>query len=127
MGWEERTYFVGGTIDTRLYIPINRNSFPDSDEAVCGVCMDPLWETDSPIRFPCHITHRYHMSCVKEWLMEKKSCPSCRHRYRIETYRDWEHEYDNREYSRFLVKASTMPVETWLERVQPDEDDIQED
>ena len=48
---------------------------PPANGDVCGICLEP--QCDTPWRLlPCG--HRFHTSCVDEWLAGTGGCPTCR-------------------------------------------------
>ena len=46
-----------------------------SDE-VCAVCYDNFSAGDRLAVLPC--AHRYHLDCVRPWLLKNNTCPACR-------------------------------------------------
>lgn len=51
----------------------------------CAICQDALGEMseESPqVQLLC--SHRYHTSCLRKWLQEKRNCPACRKNVNIE-------------------------------------------
>jgi hypothetical protein len=125
--WRERTYFVGGSCDTRLYIPIDRKSVPEREDEECQICKFSLWEGEPPIRLPCHATHRFHTDCLDTWLPDNRTCPACRAVYELSTYREWEYVYENRPFVQFFSQLRAIPdppdggqvlpqgVDAWIE------------
>lgn len=112
--WRERTYFVGGTSDVRLYTPIDRNSIPGGEHQICQICRDDLWEEgEAPIRLPCHASHLFHTECVDRWLVASMTCPTCRLRYTLSTYQEWEEVYDNRPFVEFFTRP--QGIDAWLD------------
>lgn len=49
---------------------------PVEDDTKCMVCMEPFTEGVLLRTLPC--LHRYHKSCVDEWLRRKSTCPICK-------------------------------------------------
>jgi len=49
---------------------------PDQPEETCSICFMEV-ETGTKIRkLPC--CHEYHSKCIKQWLLNEKSCPICK-------------------------------------------------
>jgi hypothetical protein len=48
----------------------------------CGVCLDEYSLQDKLIQLPCQ--HIFHLDCVKPWLSEHNTCPSCRFELSVE-------------------------------------------
>lgn len=53
-------------------------SHPQSDDEkqTCSICLDAFAKTQTLITLPCF--HKYHESCIREWLGKRNSCPQCR-------------------------------------------------
>lgn len=45
---------------------------------VCGVCQEEMDGGDEDVK-SMGCKHRFHGFCIWRWLMERKSCPLCRH------------------------------------------------
>ena len=45
---------------------------------VCGVCQEEMDGGDADVK-SMGCDHRFHGYCIWRWLMERKSCPLCRH------------------------------------------------
>jgi hypothetical protein len=48
---------------------------PDQDEHSCRVCLEDYSDGEELRVLPCF--HRFHKSCIDEWLQRKKLCPLC--------------------------------------------------
>jgi len=48
---------------------------PNSSD-VCPVCMDAICEESPAVKMPCN--HLFHDGCLRPWLQQHNSCPSCR-------------------------------------------------
>lgn len=48
---------------------------------VCLVCQDSFTTDERPARMPCG--HKFHLDCLKPWLSEHNTCPTCR--YELDT------------------------------------------
>merc|ERR1719401_2073921 len=48
-----------------------------SKEPCCAVCLNDFKLGDKLRELPC--SHRFHMSCIDEWLRRRKTCPLCLH------------------------------------------------
>ncbi|XP_024014007.1 E3 ubiquitin-protein ligase RING1-like [Eutrema salsugineum] len=48
------------------------------EESTCAICLDDDHNNNetTDTLLPC--PHRFHMSCIAEWLVRRKSCPLCR-------------------------------------------------
>jgi hypothetical protein len=44
----------------------------------CVVCQERILCGEDILKLPCH--HLYHHACVRQWLLQKSSCPLCRSR-----------------------------------------------
>mmetsp|Transcript_42459 Transcript_42459/g.76295 ORF Transcript_42459/g.76295 Transcript_42459/m.76295 type:complete len:352 (+) Transcript_42459:103-1158(+) len=49
----------------------------DEDNSKCMVCMEHFEQGEALRSLPC--LHRYHQSCIDEWLMRSPECPICKH------------------------------------------------
>ncbi|CAB4399373.1 hypothetical protein RhiirA1_406311 [Rhizophagus irregularis] len=49
---------------------------PNSDDAVCSICLEPYEDGVELRRLWC--SHHFHKECVDEWLKLNKKCPMCR-------------------------------------------------
>ena len=47
-----------------------------AEEQQCSVCLSEFEEGDALKTLPCF--HRYHASCIDQWLRQNKVCPVCR-------------------------------------------------
>ncbi len=47
----------------------------DSQENLCCICLQDIKESKSLFMTYCH--HKFHVKCVKQWLIEKSTCPLC--------------------------------------------------
>lgn len=58
-------------------IPVAPEDLSDNGENLCSVCLEPLNE-GSVVQTPCE--HRFHDSCVRDWLVRSREnpCPLCR-------------------------------------------------
>lgn len=45
----------------------------------CPVCMEELCEGDEVQVMPCNQGHVFHPPCLRPWLEQHNSCPTCRH------------------------------------------------
>ena len=46
------------------------------DDAACTICLSTFAEGDEVTALPCF--HRFHKSCIAEWLKRKAECPLCK-------------------------------------------------
>ncbi|KAL4432418.1 hypothetical protein ABPG77_001717 [Micractinium sp. CCAP 211/92] len=58
--------------------------------ARCPVCMEELAEGDEVQVMPCSSGHVFHPPCLRPWLEEHNSCPTCRHELPTD---DWRYEH----------------------------------
>jgi len=56
----------------------------DGDDT-CAVCSDDLHVNRYCLTFPCKSRHRFHRRCLRPWLEQHRSCPSCRHTVPMDT------------------------------------------
>lgn len=57
--------------------PVHQYVAPEEAlESACGICLLDFEETDRILQAPCE--HIFHEACLKEWLMIKLQCPTCR-------------------------------------------------
>lgn len=47
-----------------------------SDE--CNICLENFQKIDPVILLPCGCLQLYHESCIREWIHENPTCPTCR-------------------------------------------------
>merc|ERR1719336_121317 len=51
----------------------------DAEELqMCAICQLPIKNKDEVVELKCR--HLYHKECAKNWVLEKKNCPTCRKR-----------------------------------------------
>ena len=62
-----------------------------SDDA-CAICQDNFTSEERPTRMPCG--HTFHLDCLKPWLADHNTCPTCRH----------ELDTDSAQYNRKLAR-----------------------
>jgi E3 ubiquitin-protein ligase synoviolin len=65
----------------KLVQGMNRFSSPSAEklreeDSVCIICRDEMCELDSKELPGCG--HVFHTSCLREWLVQQQSCPTCR-------------------------------------------------
>ena len=63
----------------------------DPDDRTCGICLEPYGEPEptrgnieDAVKVPCG--HVFGDICIKKWLSEHSTCPSCRHKFPSEHY-----------------------------------------
>ncbi|KAB2082347.1 hypothetical protein ERO13_A05G183550v2 [Gossypium hirsutum] len=47
----------------------------------CSICLEDFTPGEIAHSLP-HCHHMFHTSCIKQWLMQHKSCPLCRRKFR---------------------------------------------
>jgi hypothetical protein len=65
-------------VETLPSIEVTADSKPAED---CTVCQEGFELGQHALELPCH--HHFHSDCVKPWLKEHNTCPTCR--YELET------------------------------------------
>jgi hypothetical protein len=63
-------HLYGGTLD------IAQTSPGEETQRECPICFDKICENDGSA-LPC--MHSFHTRCIRPWVLEKNSCPVCRH------------------------------------------------
>lgn len=58
------------------YEPPRKGAETDSAMTECIICLEPFAEGNALRTLPC--LHRYHMSCIDNWLTTNLSCPLCK-------------------------------------------------
>ena len=48
----------------------------NQEEKECSICQESFQNEEKLIKLPCK--HIYHQGCIKQWLVKKDSCPTCR-------------------------------------------------
>lgn len=48
-----------------------------SDGEICIVCLAEMVEGEEVLALPC--VHTFHPACIKQWLLQSTSCPTCKH------------------------------------------------
>jgi len=43
----------------------------------CGICLDDMTNGDKISSLKCHPTHKFHASCITEWMYVEPKCPMC--------------------------------------------------
>ncbi len=46
------------------------------DKKNCIICLEDFKNREEIVTLPC--THIFHTKCIKDWLIEEKSCPICK-------------------------------------------------
>jgi len=65
------------TISPEPVILMKKNYTTDiEDMESCPVCLDKYNEDEELVELDCH--HYYHEKCIKDWLINNRSCPMCR-------------------------------------------------
>eukprot|EP01050_Picozoa_sp_SAG11_P003641 SAG11_NODE_211_length_12281_cov_11.326219_5_plen_498_part_00 len=91
---------VKGTVD---------DARPDCLVDACAVCQESFSLGDEYTRMPCE--HHFHTECLKPWLTEHNTCPTCR--YELET--------DDKDYNHTVVEAQrTLRAENLVTRLSGD-------
>jgi len=49
-----------------------------NEEPICAICQDDFHDNEEVCILQC--LHRYHLYCIKKWLIMKNECPTCKHR-----------------------------------------------
>jgi hypothetical protein len=44
---------------------------------MCSICHENFAEGDDLTILPCNNKHKFHQSCIKDWLERKDVCPLC--------------------------------------------------
>lgn len=58
------------------YLENNTSNCISNDNIDCCICLDKLEENHKSIALEC--SHRFHMSCISNWLKKELNCPLCR-------------------------------------------------
>ena len=62
-----------------LFIVVPRNQIPE-DEQTCYICLTNIDQSNECIvALPCN--HRFGDKCIITWIVERRTCPSCRREY----------------------------------------------
>lgn len=86
-----------------------KNEHNDED-IQCSICLDSLSVSDTQI-LPC--IHKFHESCITEWLKEKYSCPICRMRINMpDDYAELDPSVD--ESAEDNIEYNVMRIQAWL-------------
>jgi len=71
---------LGSTTVSAVYAPRERRPSQNSQgatEEYCNICRDVFQKGEQLRILPCF--HRYHAACVDRWLMQSRTCPTCKH------------------------------------------------
>ncbi|XP_013601749.1 PREDICTED: RING-H2 finger protein ATL2 [Brassica oleracea var. oleracea] len=49
----------------------------EEESTTCAICLEGLYKNDETFDLP-YCSHRFHSTCVGEWLQSHNSCPLCR-------------------------------------------------
>lgn len=49
----------------------------EEEEPTCAICLEGLYKNDDTFDLP-YCSHRFHSTCIGEWLQNHDSCPLCR-------------------------------------------------
>ncbi|KAM7510394.1 hypothetical protein LguiB_009269 [Lonicera macranthoides] len=66
---------IDGQMRRYIYPHPNRSG-PQMEEAQCCICLEGFHRGDLVGRLDCN--HEFHYDCIKEWLLEKNTCPICK-------------------------------------------------
>ncbi|KAM7507110.1 hypothetical protein LguiA_017563 [Lonicera macranthoides] len=66
---------IDGQMRRYIYPHPNRSG-PQMEEAQCCICLEGFHCGDLVGRLDCN--HEFHYDCIKEWLLEKNTCPICK-------------------------------------------------
>lgn len=48
----------------------------EADSELCSICFEALRPGETAVRLAC--LHEYHRHCLRDWLLRKAECPTCR-------------------------------------------------
>eukprot|EP01025_Chloroclados_australasicus_P013592 TRINITY_DN1639_c0_g1_i1.p1 TRINITY_DN1639_c0_g1~~TRINITY_DN1639_c0_g1_i1.p1 ORF type:complete len:311 (-),score=29.01 TRINITY_DN1639_c0_g1_i1:334-1266(-) len=67
------------------------------ENRTCAICMDKFGNGDDVIIMPCQ--HPFHYNCLKPWLKQTNSCPTCRSELATDNkqYEQWKKDKQERE------------------------------
>lgn len=65
------------SLPTAKFTENNKENFSEENKS-CTICMYPYEIDDEYLILPC--LHRFHTSCIKEWLGRRNTCPNCKDR-----------------------------------------------
>lgn len=54
-----------------------REKEEEEESTSCAICLEGLYKNDETFDLP-YCSHRFHSTCVGEWLQSHNSCPLCR-------------------------------------------------
>lgn len=43
----------------------------------CGICLDDMINEDEMSSLKCHAAHKFHTSCITDWICVNPKCPMC--------------------------------------------------
>ena len=55
-------------------VPTERRS--DGKDGCCNICLEEI-ETEALVSDLTNCNHKYHVSCIAQWVKLKNTCPSC--------------------------------------------------
>jgi len=65
------------TLTGTLAATLAQNAGSDSTALECRICLERFQADDRLRLLPCF--HRYHSTCIEEWLSRNRLCPLCKH------------------------------------------------
>lgn len=45
----------------------------------CSICFEGYLPEQVIVVLPCHPSHHFHRTCLKDWIPANPTCPLCRH------------------------------------------------
>ena len=80
---QERMGYVPTGLTNREITELPSSKYvPSEDGAFCVICQVDIEEGETIVSLP-KCSHKFHKSCVEQWLKDHRSCPACRARIHI--------------------------------------------
>jgi hypothetical protein len=72
---EERNVRLGMSEEDFAALP-TREAVKEHLQFICHICLDYFDYGNQVSTLPC--AHFYHKACIHKWLVQKRTCPTCR-------------------------------------------------